>query len=108
MPVYSFPGTPVCCLLLFLRKKDKFMDSGKVAAAILLACSAGMLPVFAAEAEETTAAAVPAAVSKADAHSAVTQTVLMQAPAFTTVITAEEMEDNQARLCPKCGTPLKP
>ena len=70
------------------------MDSGKVAAAILLACSAGMLPVFAAEAEETTAAAVPAAVSKADAHSAVTQTVLMQAPAFTAVITAEEMEDN--------------
>ena len=98
MPVYSFPGTPVCCLLLFLRKKDKFMDSGKLAAAILLACSAGMLPVFAAEAEERSAAAgtpaaLPAAVSKTDAHSAVTQTFLMQAPAFTTVITAEEMED---------------
>ena len=74
------------------------MDSRRLAAAVLLACFAGTFPVFAAGTEKAAAAdtkaAVPAPVSKADAHSAVSQTGLMEAPAFTTVITAEEMEDN--------------
>ena len=76
------------------------MSSKKIAAAILLACSTSLLPVYAAETEKTNTAApeTQATVSvperKADAHSAVTQTTLMQAPAFTTIILAEEMEDN--------------
>ena len=76
------------------------MSSKKIAAAILLACSTSLLPVYAAETEKTNTAApeTQATVSvperKADAHSAVTQTTLMQAPAFTTIISAEEMEDN--------------
>ncbi len=74
------------------------MSSKKIAAAILLACSTSLLPVYAAETEKTNTAApeTQATVSvperKADAHSAVTQTTLMQAPAFTTIILAEEME----------------
>ena len=76
------------------------MSSKKIAAAILLACSTSLLPVYAAETEKTNTAApeTQATVSvperKADAHSAVTQTTLMQTPAFTTIISAEEMEDN--------------
>ena len=80
------------------------MHYRKLTAAVLLACFAGTFPVYAAEPEKTAAAdthasadtqpAVSAPYSKADAHSAVNQTGLMQAPAFTTVITAEEMEDN--------------
>ena len=76
------------------------MSSKKIAAAILLACSTSLLPVYAAETDKTNTAApeTQATVSvperKADAHSAVTQTTLMQAPAFTTIILAEEMEDN--------------
>ena len=76
------------------------MSSKKIAAAILLACSTSLLPVYAAETDKTNTAApeTQATVSvperKADAHSAVTQTTLMQTPAFTTIISAEEMEDN--------------
>ncbi len=76
------------------------MSSKKIAAAILLACSTSLLPVYAAETEKTntatpeTQATVSVPERKADAHSAVTQTTLMQAPAFTTIILAEEMEDN--------------
>ena len=67
------------------------MYSTKITAAILLACSAITLPVFAKEAAQATDLA---AEHKTDAHSAVYQTNIMQTPAFTTVITAEEMADN--------------
>ena len=70
----------------------------KIIAAVLLACSAVTPPVYAAEAKETAAADThvteSASAGKADSHSAVTETTLMQAPAFTTVITSAEMEDN--------------
>ena len=88
----------------------------KLTAAILLACSAGMFPAYAEEIKETPAAdthveapaadthvtvsvadtnaTAPAPDSNVDAHSAVHQTNLWQTPAFTTIITAEEMKDN--------------
>ena len=101
------------------------MHYRKLSAAILLTCSAGMFPVYAAEIKEAPAAdthaaasvidkhvvtsaadthatapaadthvATPTPQNNVDAHSAVHQTNLWQAPAFTTIITAEEMEDN--------------
>lgn len=101
------------------------MHYRKLTAAILLTCSAGMFPVYAAEIKEVPAAdthvaasvtdkhvvtsaadthatapaadthvATPTPQNNVDAHSAVHQTNLWQAPAFTTIITAEEMEDN--------------
>ena len=82
----------------FFRKEGFFMFSKQLVTAVLLACFASMFPIYAAEAEKATVAdtqgAVPAPVSKTNAHSAVTKTGLMPAPAFTTIITAEEMEDN--------------
>ena len=101
------------------------MHYRKLTAAILLTCSAGMFPVYAAEIKEVPAAdthvaasvtdkhvvtsaadthatapaadthvATPTPQTNVDAHSAVPQTNLWQTPAFTTIITAEEMEDN--------------
>ena len=97
------------------------MHYRKLTAAILLTCSAGMFPVYAAEIKEVSAAdthvaapvtdkhvvtsaadthatapavAIPAPQNNVDAHSAVHQSNLWQTPAFTTIITAEEMEDN--------------
>ena len=82
------------------------MYSKKVTAAILLACSTVMFPVYAedikstepAGAETKTAATDPKTVwtqfPRADAHSAVTHTGMLQTPASTTIITAEEMADN--------------
>ena len=97
------------------------MHYRKLTAAILLTCSAGMFPVYAAEIKEVSAAdthvaapvtdkhvvtsaadthatapavATPAPQNNVDAHSAVHQSNLWQTPAFTTIITAEEMEDN--------------
>ena len=101
------------------------MHYRKLTAAILLTCSAGMFPVYAAEIKEAPAAdthaaasvidthvvtsaadthatapaadthvATPTPQNNVDAHSAVHQTNLWQTPSFTTIITAEEMEDN--------------
>ena len=95
------------------------MHYRKLSAAILLTCSAGMFPVYAAEIKEVPAAdthvaasvtdkhvvtsaadthvATPTPQNNVDAHSAVHQTNLWQTPAFTTIITAEEMEDQSLR-----------
>ena len=75
------------------------MLSRSLSAAVLLACSAVILPAYAEKAKEEPrrATGAPTAITAAEhtnAHSAVTQSPLMQAPAFTTVITAEEMQDN--------------
>ncbi|MBQ8919007.1 MAG: TonB-dependent receptor, partial [Acidaminococcaceae bacterium] len=69
--------------------------SKKLIAAFLLSCLATTVSVYA----ETPAAAKAAENSlptehKTDAHSAVTQTSLMQAPLSTTTITAQEIADN--------------
>ena len=77
----------------------------KVTAAILLSCSAFMLPVYAEDVKPVEPALTEAQTSddtksktaqdsRADAHSAVSQTAMLQTPAPTTVITAEELEDN--------------
>ena len=94
----------------YFEDEGFFMFSKQLVAVVLLACFAGMSPVSAAGTEKAAAAdtkaaadtqivvdtqaAVSTPVSKTDAHSAVNQTGLLQAPAFTTVITAEEIEDN--------------
>ena len=68
------------------------MYSVKLTVAILLSCCAIMIPVHASEAVQATD---PAEEHTIDAHSAVYQTALLQQyPASTTVITAQEMEDN--------------
>ena len=69
--------------------------SKKLTAAVFLSCLAAAASVYA----ETPAAAKAAENSlptehKTDAHSAVTQTSLMQAPLSTTTITAQEIADN--------------
>ena len=75
------------------------MLSRTLSAAVLLACSAAILPAYAENTKEEPARATgaPTAITAAEhtnAHSAVTQSPMMPAPAFTTVITAEEMQDN--------------
>ena len=67
------------------------MYSVKLTAAILLSCCTIMIPIHASEAVQATD---PAEEHTIDAHSAVHQTNLWQTPAFTTVITSEEMKDN--------------
>ena len=81
------------------------MYSKKVTAAILLACSAAMFPVYAEDVKLTEPAGtktqtaadtqtVPAQAPRAEAHSAVNHTAMLQTPASTTIITSEEMADN--------------
>ncbi len=70
------------------------MLSRKLAAAVLLSCFTAASSVSAEHIPVETAAANARAAMKADAHSASAQTAMLQTPASTTVITAEEMEDN--------------
>ena len=75
------------------------MLSRTLSAAVLLACSAAILPAYAEKANDESARTAGAqtvitAAEHTNAHSAVSQSPLMPAPAFTTVITAEEMQDN--------------
>lgn len=82
------------------------MFSKKITAAILLACSTAILPVYAEDVKpakpadrETLAAAddkqaASAQNPRTDAHSVINNTGLLQTQTPTTVITAEEMADN--------------
>ena len=75
------------------------MLSRTLPAAVLLACSAAILPAYAEKANKepvrtTGSQTAITAAEHVNAHSVVSQSPLMPAPAFTTVITAEEMQDN--------------
>ena len=75
------------------------MLSRTLSAAVLLACSAAILPAYAEKANKepvrtTGSQTAITAAEHVNAHSVVSQSPLMPAPAFTTVITAEEMQDN--------------
>ena len=75
------------------------MLSRTLSAAVLLVCSAAILPAYAEKANKepvrtTGSQTAITAAEHVNAHSVVSQSPLMPAPAFTTVITAEEMQDN--------------